>query len=54
MGVGIRRKLIVPEVAACVRVPRGSVDDCWQSPELPERATAKRDKLIELWEAEFH
>ena len=51
MGGGIRRKLdelIVPEVAACVRVPRGSMYDCWQSPELPARMTAKRDELIEL------
>ena len=50
-GGGIMRKLdelIVPEVAACVRVPWGSVDDCRQSPELPARATAKQDELIKL------
>ena len=51
MGGGIWRQLdelIVPEVAACVQVPWGSVDDCGQSPELPARVTAKRDELIEL------
>ena len=51
MGGGIRRKqneLMVPEVAACMQVILGSVDDCRQSPELPASGTAKRDKLIEF------
>ena len=37
----------LPEVTACVLVPRGSADDCCQSPEITECLFAFRDGLIE-------